>query len=95
MPQALNKSVSFDTREEVDFVVVGSGAAGGILAKELAAAGHSVVVLEQGPHLQASDFKHDEWGMGTIMIWCGVHVVVIGKPSDVVKTKKQNCKNLF
>ena len=62
MPQALNKSVSFDTREEVDFVVVGSGAAGGILAKELAAAGHSVVVLEQGPHLQASDFKHDEWG---------------------------------
>ena len=36
MPKALNKSVSFDTREEVDFVVVGSGAAGGILAKELA-----------------------------------------------------------
>tara|TARA_B110000438_G_scaffold226675_1_gene220957 strand:- start:1805 stop:3481 length:1677 start_codon:yes stop_codon:yes gene_type:complete len=62
MPQTLNTSVSFDTREEVDFVVVGSGAAGGILAKELASAGHSVVVLEQGPHLQASDFKHDEWG---------------------------------
>ena len=60
--RAYNKSVSFDTREEVDFVVVGSGAAGGILAKELAVAGHSVVVLEQGPHLQASDFKHDEWG---------------------------------
>ncbi len=50
------------TREAVDFVIVGSGAAGGIVAKELATAGFSVVVLEQGPHLQAADFKHDEWG---------------------------------
>jgi choline dehydrogenase-like flavoprotein len=51
----------FATRDEVDFVVVGSGAAGGIMAKELATAGFSVVVLEQGPHLQPADFKHDEW----------------------------------
>lgn len=55
-------AASFPTREEVDFVVIGSGAAGGIMAKELSTAGHSVVVLEQGPHLQAADFKHDEWG---------------------------------
>ena len=54
---------SFPTREEVDFVVIGSGAAGGIIAKELAQAGHSVVQLEQGPHLQAADFRHDEWGI--------------------------------
>ncbi|MDP1932049.1 MAG: GMC family oxidoreductase [Gammaproteobacteria bacterium] len=52
---------SFPTREEVDFVVVGSGAAGGIMAKELSTAGFSVVVLEQGPHLHPGDFKHDEW----------------------------------
>ena len=57
MPEA-----AFPTRDEVDFVVVGSGAAGGIMAKELSVAGYSVVVLEQGPHLQAADFKHDEWG---------------------------------
>ena len=56
------QSVSFNTRDEVDFVVIGSGSAGGIIAKELAIAGHSVVVLEQGPYLQAQDFKHDEWG---------------------------------
>lgn len=54
-------STSYSNREEVDFVVVGSGAAGGIMAKELSTAGFSVVVLEQGPHLQAQDFKHDEW----------------------------------
>ena len=52
----------FPTSEPVDFIIIGSGAAGGVVAKELSAAGHSVVVLEQGPHLRAADFKHDEWG---------------------------------
>ena len=46
--------------DEVDFVIVGSGAAGGILAKELSANGFRVVVLEQGPRLSESDFTHDE-----------------------------------
>ncbi len=55
-------TTTFPTRDEVDFVIVGSGSAGGIIAKELSVAGHSVVVLEQGPHLQAADFTHDEWG---------------------------------
>ena len=41
--------VRFQNRSEVDFVVIGSGAAGGVLAKELSSAGFSVVVLEQGP----------------------------------------------
>jgi choline dehydrogenase-like flavoprotein len=50
----------YNTREEVDFVIVGSGAAGGVLAKELSANGFSVVVLEQGPYRTAADFKHDE-----------------------------------
>jgi choline dehydrogenase-like flavoprotein len=54
---------SFATRTAVDFVVIGSGAAGGIMAKELSTAGFSVVVLEQGPHLSPSSFKHDEWGV--------------------------------
>ncbi|HCO11108.1 MAG TPA: hypothetical protein DIT42_08150, partial [Gammaproteobacteria bacterium] len=54
-------SVTYPTREAVDFVIVGSGAAGGVMAKELSGAGFSVVVLEQGPHLKAGDFRHDEW----------------------------------
>ncbi|HAR90180.1 MAG TPA: gluconate 5-dehydrogenase [Gammaproteobacteria bacterium] len=56
-------SPSYPTREEVDFVIVGSGAAGGVMTKELSTAGHSVVVLEQGPHLKAEDFHHDEWAI--------------------------------
>ena len=38
----------FRPQEEVDFVIIGSGAAGGIMAKQLSMAGFSVVVLEQG-----------------------------------------------
>jgi len=55
-----NKAVVFDTRKEVDFVIIGSGASGGILAKELSSAGFEVVVLEQGPYRTAGDFSHDE-----------------------------------
>lgn len=50
----------FNTREEVDFVIIGSGAAGGIIAKELSTAGFSTVVLEQGKYRKTSEFTHDE-----------------------------------
>lgn len=50
----------YKTSEEVDFVIIGSGAAGGILAKELSTNGFRVVVLEQGPYLTEADFTHNE-----------------------------------
>lgn len=50
----------FKSNETVDFVVVGSGAAGGVMARELSQAGFSVLVFEQGPRLGAADFEHDE-----------------------------------
>lgn len=52
--------VTFDTREAVDFAIIGSGSAGGILAKELSMTGFDVVVFEQGPYRKAEDFTHDE-----------------------------------
>ncbi len=52
--------VSYKTSDEVDFVIVGSGAAGGVLAKELSTNGFRVVVLEQGPYLTENDFTHNE-----------------------------------
>jgi choline dehydrogenase-like flavoprotein len=53
-------TVKYRPDDEVDFVVVGSGAAGGVVAKELSTAGFRVVVLEQGPWRTERDFVHDE-----------------------------------
>lgn len=73
----------------VDFVIVGSGAAGGILAKELSTAGYSVVVLERGPRLAPEQFEHDEYkyffqnhiGAKTPVTWRQT-------PDEVAKFKK-------
>ena len=57
----MTEAVEFMPQTEIDFVIVGAGAAGGIIAKELATAGFRVVVLEQGPYLRERDFEHDEF----------------------------------
>ncbi len=56
-------NVTFDMREPVDFAIIGSGSAGGIIAKELSTAGFNVVLFEQGPYRKAQDFTHDEYSV--------------------------------
>jgi gluconate 2-dehydrogenase alpha chain len=47
--------------EKTDVVIIGVGAAGGIIAAELAKAGMKVIGLERGPRLKTEDFNpHDE-----------------------------------
>jgi len=55
-----SRQPQYKTSDAVDFVIVGSGAAGGVLAKELSTNGFSVVVLEQGPYIRENEFSHDE-----------------------------------
>src|SRR5271166_1696540 len=45
------------TTEKTDVVIVGVGAAGGILAAELGKAGMKVIGLERGPRLATKDFS--------------------------------------
>lgn len=53
---------TFDTDTEVDFLVIGSGAAGGSVARELTREGFDVLVLEQGQAFGPQDMEHDELG---------------------------------
>ena len=53
----------FTPATEVDFVVIGSGAGGGVMAKQLSQAGFSVVVLEMGgwgAYGHEQDYNKDE-----------------------------------
>ena len=68
---ANESAVSFPIDEPVDFVIIGSGAAGGILAKELSTNGFRVVVLEQGPYRRRGDFEHDELAAFVLDEWTG------------------------
>lgn len=52
--------VTGDRRERVDAVVIGSGCGGATIAKELAAAGRSVLVLERGGYYSAERGDFDQ-----------------------------------
>src|SRR3954464_14384372 len=54
--------VEDDLTDIADYVVVGSGAAGATAALELARAGHSVAILEEGPWIRTRDFGVDVRG---------------------------------
>ncbi|MGA2474984.1 MAG: FAD-dependent monooxygenase, partial [Terriglobia bacterium] len=56
----------------VNAVVVGAGAGGGIVAKELAEAGLSVVLLERGKWYSAFDCRKDDLrNQRTSVLGCG------------------------
>ena len=67
--------IRYRPRDEVDVVIVGAGAAGGVMARELSAGGLRVVVLEQGPYLKAADFRHDELAISNLAALTNDHRV--------------------
>ena len=67
----------------LDAVIVGAGAGGGIVAKELSAAGWSVALLERGPWLRTPSFGHAELRDGWVT---GVKHVPFGPSPSEVRT---------
>ena len=60
----------FAHNEPVDVVVIGTGAGGGNVIRELCLNGVKVVALEAGPRLDPdTDFEPDEWTMFDKMAW--------------------------
>jgi len=55
------KDVTKSVKEEVDAVVVGSGAGGAAAAYSLAKAGKSVALLEEGSYIKPEQFSTDSW----------------------------------
>ena len=53
------KDFSAEVKESTEVVVIGSGAGGPVVAKELAEKGHSVVMLEEGPNVHTEEFTRD------------------------------------
>jgi choline dehydrogenase-like flavoprotein len=53
-------TVDSDVALESDVCIVGSGAGGAVVARELAESGHSVVVVEDGPYVRSRDFVQRE-----------------------------------
>ncbi len=83
------RAAQYRPADEVDFVVVGIGAAGGVMAKELSTAGFRVVALEQGPWRREKDFAHDEV---TVMFRAGLTNDPKKQPNTFRKTPSDPAK---
>jgi len=53
------KDIKKNITETADFCVIGTGAGGAVIAKELAEKGKKVVVLEEGSYFQPKDYPAD------------------------------------
>ena len=83
--------------EKTEVVIVGAGAAGGILAAELGKAGMKVIGLERGPRLTTQDFSpHDESSNfriqlnGVLNRRCAPVLVLVGCRADISSRRRSH-----
>jgi choline dehydrogenase-like flavoprotein len=70
-----------DHTEDADVVVIGSGAGGAAIAKELAESGLSVVVLEEGGYFTRADFSGPPWERFQKLYRANGTTVALGLPT--------------
>jgi len=74
-------AISGNVAEAVDAVVIGSGAGGAVVAKELAEGGLSVVVIEEGAYFTREDYADDTpWERVGKLYREGGFTVALGSP---------------
>ena len=78
-----------DRTVECDVCVIGTGAGGAPVAKELAEGGMSVVMLEEGGHFTTDDFTARPREMSTILYRDAGQVVTVGNTPIILPLGKR------
>lgn len=82
------EDVDTHVRRTADVVIVGSGAGGGPVARELSGAGYSVVVLEEGAYFTREDFNLDPVDSLVKMYRDAGQTMTLGVPSILLPLGK-------
>lgn len=72
--------INSDVRRSADIVIIGSGAGGGPLARELSGEGYSVVVVEEGAYFTREDFNINPTQAYTRMYRDASQTITVGMP---------------
>ena len=80
--------ITDDRTVECDVCVIGTGAGGAPVAKELAEGGMSVVMLEEGRHFTTDDFTARPREMSTILYRDAGQVVTVGNTPIILPLGK-------
>lgn len=82
------KDIDQDIREEADVCVIGTGAGGAVITKELAEKGLKVVALEEGGYFTAKNFNQDPGDMMAMMYRdCGMTMALGIPPASITLGK--------
>ncbi|MBI2058605.1 MAG: GMC family oxidoreductase [Nitrospirae bacterium] len=74
------RDITRDLRLETEICVIGSGAGGAVIGKELREAGRDVIVLEEGGHFTREQFNREPFDMTRLMYRDGGGMATIGIP---------------
>ena len=75
-----SNDISFDIKESAQVCVIGSGAGGAVVAKELQEYGYQVVLLEEGGNYTIEDFTGDPGEMLSLLYRSGGSIIGFGTP---------------
>lgn len=76
----MNPEKELSSQIQCEYLVIGSGAGGSVVARELARAGKDVLVVEEGGHFKTSDFNDSTANQLKKLYRSGGVTPIIGKP---------------